>query len=920
MKPPSKLKYVDHDRSYKREKLINKYVNTISISTMKPKLRDVENHENKKVYAILNKYLEEENLLEFQKTLLRFDKWDKQKVIRNVEVLYGSTVKRMVQRQNLSFLKYLIDTCSADINMPEDGMTPMWVAFNKGYIKFVIYLIGKGAKLQSLYNSRHILFEACKKRHLRLVEFILRQGNININMEDDNGYNCAYDLYVPKREVKGIKGKRKKMPPPSKFLSLLLKKGLDPNHINNRCEPLLKFVIDRRNLPSLKLLEKYGANLNETVPKIPAIVHAAMKANGRKVVDHLLESDHIYDEDKVYAANALALQVTGDEQLKYFLKAIEIRNKHWPDFDYANYKDSSEGCRILCTSKKSETTDGESSMEVCNTSVSEEKRSPKNSEESEENTAKIEDGERKVGKTVNEEMEGGVIRTEEDRNKGEGRELRSKSGGDSSCERKRKIGNEIEEVPVKKSCQMLEGDKKSVKEDKEEEIEVEEGDKMKKSEDTLREEEREEDLKEMRSNSVELDDSKISDMNENEDSKIGNSEDYSDEEDEVDPIFPNIMKETAEDMIKVAKNPLELKLYMVDIAAYIWDHVFKIDFGPVMRSIQKSISDQVRMGRKEFMLPLLKAFTIRYDHDMIAYIFHPALKEVTALIKENGCDEKVFEFSLKIMTLISKHTAYYDYKNFHFTPLWESNNDMWDYELKDSSPTLMIRLMQLISVLMHHKLHERPEFCRTLREIIKSSEKMKDKTMSLVHTAVLQTQDCGIELLKLLLRLGASPNDLDENGLPPVYYAVSVFSNDYNRRKVPFPLCKEIIDLLVEYGAHMDYCGKDGRNTLDLLANSGVDVCEVKYTTLQCLAARKLHDIPEECREAVPKHLEEFVSRHNPTSRDYVFMSDVLELLDLDWDTDGESENNDLDSSSEDSDDNNHYNDYDIDLPPYVDY
>ncbi|KAK3091618.1 hypothetical protein FSP39_021247 [Pinctada imbricata] len=30
MKPPSKLKYVDHDRSYKREKLINKYVNTIS--------------------------------------------------------------------------------------------------------------------------------------------------------------------------------------------------------------------------------------------------------------------------------------------------------------------------------------------------------------------------------------------------------------------------------------------------------------------------------------------------------------------------------------------------------------------------------------------------------------------------------------------------------------------------------------------------------------------------------------------------------------------------------------------------------------------------------------------------------------------------------------------------------------------------
>ena len=57
------------------------------------------------------------------------------------------------------------------------------------------------------------------------------------------------------------------------------------------------------------------------------------------MVKYLLKSDNVCASDKIIAANLIAIHLfAGDDQLQWFIKAIEIRNQAWPNFNYTEYR------------------------------------------------------------------------------------------------------------------------------------------------------------------------------------------------------------------------------------------------------------------------------------------------------------------------------------------------------------------------------------------------------------------------------------------------------------------------------------------------------------------------------------------------------------------------------------------------------
>ena len=309
----------------------------------------VENHENKKVYFTLNEKLKAGNLDQLKLMLNRFPKWDRKKLLTNVGIMYESPLNRMINYNKLEFVKYLVESCGLDVNT-DDTLTepPLWCAYDRGYMHIVKYLLSKGANTSIPYGllrdeRRYLLFEACRKRQMSLVKFLLEKKLVDVNQKDGDKNTCAFQLFLPKREIRSIIRGKGKVPPPSKFLRLLISHGLDLNHENDDGEKLLQFIIDRRNIPSLRLLEKQGeiGCLTANCNGIPAILYAAMDKTGDKVVDYYIENDQVKVADKIYAANVLASTYQwGDlKQTQYFIKAIQMRNEAWKDFDYAEYKE-----------------------------------------------------------------------------------------------------------------------------------------------------------------------------------------------------------------------------------------------------------------------------------------------------------------------------------------------------------------------------------------------------------------------------------------------------------------------------------------------------------------------------------------------------------------------------------------------------
>ena len=293
----------------------------------------VKNHDYRNVYFDLNAKLKTGNLERFKRVLLQFSKCDRKNLLNNVGVVYGSPLRRVILGNRLSFVKYMVESCGLDVNSTDDGLVPpLWCAYDMGYMHIVRYLLSKGANARQLGpNNKYLLFEACRNRQMSLVKYLLENKLVDVNQEDEDKNNCAYQLFLPKREISSIIRDRGKVPLPSRFLRLLLKHGLDAGRTNY--------------IPIISLLEKNGAFMGkpQECDGLSPIIYAAMRKQREKVVDYMLKSDYVVVSDKIIAANLLASQLAGEKQLQYFAKAIGLRNEASKDFNYAAFKDKLPG-------------------------------------------------------------------------------------------------------------------------------------------------------------------------------------------------------------------------------------------------------------------------------------------------------------------------------------------------------------------------------------------------------------------------------------------------------------------------------------------------------------------------------------------------------------------------------------------------
>ena len=308
---------------------------------------EMHDHKKKVLCFALNKKLKSGKLDQFKLILRKCtkSKSDRKQLLSSFGDVYGSPLLCAIADKKLDFVKYFVGKCGVDVNTEHKkyklSIFPLWCAFELGHINIVKYLLSKGADHDTVVPyHQHLLIEACKRRHLSLVKYLLQKKNFDVNKTDDKGNNCAYQLFLPKNEIRHIlRGKKpKKVPRPSKILPILISHGLDlaHAHVNKKGEPLIQHIIDRRNLPSLRMLEESGpAGMTLECNGLSPIIYAAMDETGEKVVDYLLRSNYFCVSDKILAANLIAVRLYGDNQLQYFIKAIEMRNKELENFNYA---------------------------------------------------------------------------------------------------------------------------------------------------------------------------------------------------------------------------------------------------------------------------------------------------------------------------------------------------------------------------------------------------------------------------------------------------------------------------------------------------------------------------------------------------------------------------------------------------------
>lgn len=112
-----------------------------------------------------------------------------------------------------------------------------------------------------------------------------------------------------------------------------------------------------------------------------------------------------------------------------------------------------------------------------------------------------------------------------------------------------------------------------------------------------------------------------------------------------------------------------------------------------------------------------------------------------------------------------------------------------------------------------------------------------------------------IAVVKLLVECGAKINANNHTGSTPLHTASMV--ENFNQ---------EIVEILLDNGAHIDIRNNDSDRPVDMLKRvpegAGSKINPLHYTTLKCLAARVVakHSVPY--KEEIPAILEEFIQAH----------------------------------------------------------
>ena len=109
------------------------------------------------------------------------------------------------------------------------------------------------------------------------------------------------------------------------------------------------------------------------------------------------------------------------------------------------------------------------------------------------------------------------------------------------------------------------------------------------------------------------------------------------------------------------------------------------------------------------------------------------------------------------------------------------------------------------------------------------------------------------EVAQLLIEVGASTTACDLEGNTPLHIAAK------NK-----PVNREIMKLLLAHGAHIDASNHAGQTAEDLLHDITMHdiVCPINYTSLQCLAAKKVKQSNIAYKEHISEKLVEFLEMH----------------------------------------------------------
>jgi len=110
-------------------------------------------------------------------------------------------------------------------------------------------------------------------------------------------------------------------------------------------------------------------------------------------------------------------------------------------------------------------------------------------------------------------------------------------------------------------------------------------------------------------------------------------------------------------------------------------------------------------------------------------------------------------------------------------------------------------------------------------------------------------------VVKLLVECGAKINANNQTGSTPLHTASMV--ENFNQ---------EIVEILLDNGAHIDIRNNDSDRPVDMLKRvpegAGSKINPLHYTTLKCLAARVVADNRVPYKEEIPAILEEFIQAH----------------------------------------------------------
>ena len=337
------------------------------------------------------------------------------------------------------------------------------------------------------------------------------------------------------------------------------------------------------------------------------------------------------------------------------------------------------------------------------------------------------------------------------------------------------------------------------------------------------------------------------------------------------------MANTEEELKNIFDSLLHINIYVVKILIHTWKKFKNIQLEFLLSEMQEDMHLNLELGRKNFLLPLLMAFVTRFCHRGLEHHFHPSLNVIAMVIRRTKFDSRSYRWILRLVEKLISYISIHARPDVVLHQIW-ADDDIIYGTYGDNAAVLKLRLIQIVEAILKHRSEPCKEMIGHLREIINIEKKHHTNSASLLHAAVMALPLCKSNIVKLLLGLGASVNHLDEFGTTPIYH-LAAFCGLPQMKKVKRETVLEILNLLLHYGAHLDYCDTEGVTAVDFLGNN-YDVRALDHQSLQCLAAREVHRMEGVDEDDIPEHLKEIVRRHNPLFRETVKIHNYLRTPD----------------------------------------